>query len=185
MQNWDYRQYMDTMIKTEVFLDKINRNDLKYIKEWFSDEQFLKNYHYEIIHEKSIRQLKKLYIKNNENVYRPFAIRLEGEEEIVGITELFDISDKNKTAWISVGIGNGRFQGKGYGKQAMIQTIDYAFYKLDLRKLQLAVIGYNDRAISLYEGLGFVREGAYRKLVLHDSKEYDLNLYGMLKQEWK
>ncbi|MBN2853012.1 MAG: GNAT family N-acetyltransferase [Clostridia bacterium] len=173
------------MIKTEVFLDSIKKSDLTDIQKWFSDEQFLKNYHYEIIRETSLKSLKKLYIKNNEKVYRPFAIRLEGEDEIVGITELFDISDKNRTAWISVGIGNGRFQGKGYGKQAMIQTIDYAFNKLNLRKLQLAVIGYNDKAISLYEGLGFVKEGAFRKLVLFDNKEYDLNLYGILKQEWK
>ncbi len=43
---------------------------------------------------------------------------------------------------------------------------------------------YNERAIALYEKLGFRREGVYREFLSRDGQRYDMYLYGLLRREW-
>lgn len=62
--------------------------------------------------------------------------------------------------------------------------MDFAFRELNLHRLQLITISYNERAINLYEKLGFKREGVYREAVFRDGKRYDMYLYGILDREW-
>ncbi len=54
-----------------------------------------------------------------------------------------------------------------------------------LRRVQLTVFSYNERAIALYEKLGFRREGAFREFLQRDGKQYDMYLYGLLRREWE
>ena len=51
--------------------------------------------------------------------------------------------------------------------------------------MQLTVFAYNERAIALYEKLGFVREGVYREFLARDGVRYDMYLYGLLRREWE
>jgi RimJ/RimL family protein N-acetyltransferase len=47
------------------------------------------------------------------------------------------------------------------------------------------VFSYNDRAIALYEKLGFQREGVYREFLQRDGERHDMYLYGLLHREWQ
>lgn len=66
----------------------------------------------------------------------------------------------------------------------MSLLLDYGFNELNFYRIQLNVISYNENAIKLYEGLGFVKEGSYRDFIFRDGKRHDMYLYGLLKQEW-
>ena len=44
---------------------------------------------------------------------------------------------------------------------------------------------YNERAIALYEKLGFQREGVHREHLQRDGRRYDMYLYGLLRSEWE
>lgn len=57
--------------------------------------------------------------------------------------------------------------------------------ELNLHKLQLTVFSYNTRAVSIYESLGFKREGSFREFLERDGRRHDMYLYGLLKREWK
>ena len=46
------------------------------------------------------------------------------------------------------------------------------------------MIAYNERAIKLYEKLGFTREGTLREFIFRDGNRYDMYLYGLLRHEW-
>lgn len=76
-------------------------------------------------------------------------------------------------------------QGKGYGSEALALGLRFAFHELNLRRVQLTVFAYNTRAISLYERLGFVREGVYREFLERDGSFHDMLLYGLLRREWE
>jgi RimJ/RimL family protein N-acetyltransferase len=67
----------------------------------------------------------------------------------------------------------------------MEKVITFAFQELNLHRLQLSVFSYNQKAISLYERLGFKKEGTYREFLERDSKRFDMFLYGLLRHEWK
>jgi RimJ/RimL family protein N-acetyltransferase len=88
-------------------------------------------------------------------------------------------------AWLGIGIGDREQWGKGYGREAMELVLRYGFHELNLHRIQLTVFEYNERAIALYEKLGFRREGVYREFMQRDGKRYDMLLYGLLRREWE
>ncbi|STA92047.1 GNAT family N-acetyltransferase [Clostridium cochlearium] len=99
--------------------------------------------------------------------------------------EIEKISWSNGVGGIAIGIGDSSEWGKGYGSEALFLVMDFAFRELNLHRLQLITISYNERAIKSYEKLGFKKEGIYREAVNRDGKRYDIYLYGILKREWE
>ena len=55
--------------------------------------------------------------------------------------------------------------GQGYGKALMNYAIDWARESEEVEKIELRVRSTNARAIGLYESLGFVREGRFKKRI--------------------
>ncbi len=88
-------------------------------------------------------------------------------------------------AWLAIGIGERENWGKGIGGEAMTLALDFTFRELNLHRVQLTVFEYNERAIALYERLGFVREGVCREFMQRDGRRYDMYLYGLLRREWE
>ena len=54
------------------------------------------------------------------------------------------------------------FSGKGYGLQMMHEIIELG-KTMDILRIELSVATFNEKAISLYEKIGFVKEGVLRK----------------------
>ena len=114
-----------------------------------------------------------------------FGIRLVDTEELIGNVGIEGIEWPHGTAWISIGIGDRTRWGKGYGYEAMQLVLDYSFRELNLHRVQVTVFGYNERAVALYEKLGFRREGVWREWGQRDGMRFDMILYGLLGSEWR
>jgi RimJ/RimL family protein N-acetyltransferase len=67
----------------------------------------------------------------------------------------------------------------------MTLALNFAFEELNMHRVQLTVFQYNERAVALYEKLGFQKEGVYREFLHRDGKRYDMYLYGLLRSEWE
>lgn len=170
----------------EIRLERIGNNDMAYIYRWFADVEFLKFYDYMPPVPQSKGEVDKTfsdYEKNEESDI--FAIKLNSSNQVIGIAGFDEIVKENKVATLFIGIGDTSVRGKGYGKEALRQLLEYGFEKLDFHRIQLNVLEFNTAAISLYEKAGFKREGVHREFVFRDGKRYDLLLYGLLKSEWK
>lgn len=113
-----------------------------------------------------------------------FRIRLLENDVLIGFVAL-DVNWANQNGFLAIGIGEPDCWGRGYGTEAMRLILNYAFNELSLHRVGLNVISNNQRAIALYEKLGFVREGAQREVVLRDGQRFDLVYYGLLRPEWE
>jgi RimJ/RimL family protein N-acetyltransferase len=113
-----------------------------------------------------------------------FAIRLLEDDELIGYAELEGILWAHQVGWLSIAIGEPAHRGQGYGSEALGLLLTFAFNELNLHRLQLTVFNYNERAIALYEKLGFRREGTFREHLQRDGQRYDMFLYGLLRHEW-
>ena len=88
-----------------------------------------------------------------------FAIRALDNDELIGYVELDGILWPHRVSGASIAIGEAKHWGKGYGYEVMQLVLRFAFDELNLHRVQLTVFSYNERAIALYEKLGFHREG--------------------------
>lgn len=114
-----------------------------------------------------------------------FGIRLLADDALIGWIALDEIIWSQQVGGLAVGIGRRDARGKGYGAEAMRLLLDFGFDELNLHRIQLTVFAYNQRAIRLYERLGFKHEGTYREFLQRGGQRHDMLLYGLLRHEWE
>ncbi|ATF11269.1 N-acetyltransferase [Brevibacillus brevis X23] len=102
----------------------------------------------------------------------------------IGITSLIQIDLKNRNAECIIDIGEKEYWGKGYGREAMKLLLDYAFLEMNLHRVSLRVFSFNEKAIKLYERLGFKQEGVSRQFLFREGKWHGIVHMGILQQEY-
>ena len=174
------------LIGKEIKLTSINEEDVSAIQDWHNDVSFMRNYDTVSATPKNFEEvLETISDVRKCNTDYIFAVRKIGQQEIIGVTGFENISWNNGTSLIYIGIGEEKHRGCGYGKEALKLTMEFGFEELNLHRIYLTVLEYNEPAIKLYEKLGFKREGAYREFIHRDGKRYDMYLYGILRLEWE
>jgi RimJ/RimL family protein N-acetyltransferase len=114
-----------------------------------------------------------------------FAIAEKGGEEAIGTCSLMQVDGKNRKAILGISIANPEAQGKGYGHEAMTLLLEFGFLELNLNRIQLHVFEYNERAVRLYERLGFQREGVLRQSFYREGRYWDEYIMALLRSEFK
>ena len=174
------------LLGDKVRLTAVDKDDLSAIGRWFEDAGFARLFDAMPAAPKSEAALSRWLeeVQKDKNGFL-FAIRPVDGQSLLGYAELDGILWSNGTAWLGLGLGERDNWGKGYGAEAAQLVLNFAFNELNLRRVQLTVFSYNERAIALYEKLGFVREGVYRQYLQRDGRTYDMILYGLLRREWQ
>jgi len=167
----------------KVILRPLQKNtDLKKALCWINDpevNQFLSVYLpiNDIIEEKWFDGL----YKNDEHL--PLAIEtLLGE--FIGIIGLHGINWQSRIATTGALIGEKSYWGKGYGTDAKMTLLNYAFNTLNLRKICSSVIEYNKRSLSYSLRCGYKIEGRRAKQFFKKGKYWDEILLGLFREDW-
>ncbi|WP_249872864.1 GNAT family N-acetyltransferase [Oceanobacillus saliphilus] len=102
----------------------------------------------------------------------------------IGVTSLINIDTKNRNAECIIDIGEKEYWGKEYGTEALKMLLEYAFLELNLHRVSLRVFSLNERAIHIYNKLGFMKEGIMRESLYRNGKWHDIIIMGVLKREY-
>lgn len=106
--------------------------------------------------------------------------------EVVGHIELDGFDFENQSAFIArVLVGQGAQRGQGVGQSIVLQLVNMAFSKLELHRLAVGVMDFNDTAIRCYEKCGFIYEGCYRDIIKHEGRYYSVVTMSLLRNEWQ
>ena len=168
-----------------IRLTAVTLDDLPTIARWHQDAGFARLFEANPAAPKAPSALEGwLEGYNRSNTGYLFGVRLLNGDELLGFVELNDIFWPHRHTWVSIAIGDTANQGQGYGAEALGLALQFAFQELNLHRVQLTVFSYNQRAIALYEKLGFRREGIYREHLERDGTRFDMYLYGILRPEW-
>ena len=85
-----------------------------------------------------------------------------------------------------VGYWLGRpFWGKGVMKEALSALLDLCFGDLDMAKIEAEVFVSNSRSSRLVESLGMRKEGTIRRAHRKGDRWVDVDIYGLLAEEWR
>lgn len=115
-----------------------------------------------------------------------FIIQKKDTKAIIGMTGIKKVNRMNKTANAFTWIG-AKYRKKGYAMEAKIMINNFFFNTLKLRKLISEVVTFNKPSNEMQKKIGMKSEGVKRKENFNPfTKKYeDMNLYGLLKEEWR
>lgn len=103
--------------------------------------------------------------------------------QIVGIGGLHRQTGRRQhVAILGLGVHDG-FQRRGIGAALLDALLDAAFNWLQIRRVELTVFADNAGAISLYEDVGFEREGLLRAYAFRDGTYADVLAMALLAPE--
>jgi RimJ/RimL family protein N-acetyltransferase len=112
-----------------------------------------------------------------------FAIEIAETGEHIGNCGLHNADPVHRTAELGVLIGAKEHWGRGYGFDALRTLITFGFRGMNLRRIWLRVDENHPRGVSLYERLGFKREGALRGAHWSLGRPVDDRTMGILREE--
>jgi RimJ/RimL family protein N-acetyltransferase len=129
----------------------------------------------------------KKWLEENELAqdYVAFAMQSKADGKILGEIGLSGFSGNFTNAFVGLGIGDPQYWGRGYGSDAMLIILRYAFEVLNLHRVTLSVFEYNPRAIHSYEKCGFKHEGRMREALGREGKRWDILFMGITSSEWQ
>ncbi len=172
------------LVGERVRLTAIRPEDIAVVARWYEDSEYVRLLDGTPAYPRTEAQISRFLLEESGKESFVFAIRPKDDERLIGTVDLSGILWTHGISWLGIGIGR-EFQGQGYGYEVMQLVLAFAFKELNLHRVQLTVFSYNERAIALYEKLGFVREGTYREALHRDGQRHDTLLYGILRHEWE
>lgn len=102
----------------------------------------------------------------------------------VGSVGLHNSNRRMRWAELNIFIAPASAYGKGFGGEAILILLNYAFNELDYQKIELGVYDLNTRAVALYQRLGFVEEGRLRRRFLYRGTYHAEIKMGLLREEF-
>lgn len=102
----------------------------------------------------------------------------------IGSMGIHNINWKDRTAMTGALIGEKEYWGKGYGTDAKMILLNYAFNSLNLRKICSSVVVYNKRSIDYSLHCGYKLEGVRKKQIFKKGKYQDEVLLAIFKEDW-
>jgi diamine N-acetyltransferase len=166
---------------TRVVLRAIERSDLPRYVQWFNDPAVLEYF----------GQIVPLSLPEEEAWYenmlqdrsvRNFAVEFEGKH--VGGAGFLHIDPRNACAEVGLVIGLPELWDQGLGTDVLRTLLRFGFEEMNLNRISLRVFAGNERAVHLYEKVGFQHEGRWRQAEFRYGRYHDLLWMSVLREEW-
>ena len=132
--------------------------------------------------EEEMRWYEKL-IESEKN----FVFALESNDKdrtFFGTMGIHGIDYRQGIAGTGALIGNSSYRNKGYGTDAKMNLLYWAFTELNLRKVCSHVLATNPRSKCYLEKTGYREVGCYKKHVLHKGKFVDEYVMEVFKKDF-
>ncbi|MBO3090247.1 GNAT family N-acetyltransferase [Cellulomonas dongxiuzhuiae] len=113
-----------------------------------------------------------------------FAVTTSADDEYHGEIVLNDVDEDVQCAGLRLAM-RPAYRGRGYGTEAIELVLGFAFDGLGLHRVELEALSINTRAISLYENIGFRREGRRRDAYRDGAGWCDAVVMSMLEDEYR
>jgi RimJ/RimL family protein N-acetyltransferase len=106
-------------------------------------------------------------------------------DQCIGHVGLYQVDSRIRKGQFAIMIGDKALWGRGLGTRVTEAVVSWAFSQLNLHKVCLHVLTNNERAIRIYEALGFRTEGILRDEQFRDGQFLDLMLMAVFEDEWR
>ena len=168
----------------KIKLRAIEEQDLPELHKWANEPEIwymLGGWHFP-----SSFDFMETWFKNlkSDHLNQKFAIEAP-EIGLIGTANLVDIDWKNNNAFHGIMLGNKDLRGRGFGTDAIMAIMRYAFEELHLERLDSTIIEYNSISLNVYlNKCGWKEEGRQRNWYFRKNRYWDRVLVGITRQDY-
>ena len=134
--------------------------------------------------DKSKKHLDWLTKLHREEIGLRWIITLKDRDTCIGDVGFYNWEKKHSRAEIGYILGK-QYWGKGIMTEAIKAALDYGFNKMNLNRIQALIDPRNNASKRVAEKHGFHYEGTFRDYEYEYGDFIDLNMYSVLKREYK
>jgi diamine N-acetyltransferase len=155
-------------------------DDIWILHKWINDPEIIQftNYYRPISEMEQKDWFEAIHKNKNQFV---FGIEELSTNKLIGTCGLYDYDSVNSKAELRMKIGDKSQWGKGYGKIALNQLLDFGFQDLNLHRIWLKVLEDNEAAVNLYKKFNFVIEGNLKDDMFIKGHFKNVILMGLIK----
>ncbi|MCX6784439.1 MAG: GNAT family protein [Candidatus Komeilibacteria bacterium] len=106
------------------------------------------------------------------------------EKRLIGTMGLHRISYRDRVATTGAIIGEKDCWGQGFGRDAKMQLLDFAFNTLNLRKICSSVLAFNERSFRYSLACGYQEEGRRKLQLFSDGQYRDEIFLAVFREDW-
>jgi RimJ/RimL family protein N-acetyltransferase len=169
----------------KIYLTELDRANAETIRAWLNDpevHEFLLVGHVPITREQEYA-----YYDAQARSTDSYAFEIHAADDgrYLGNINLKDIHPIHRRAEMGLVIGSKEDWGKGYGGDAIVACLRFAFATLGLHSVKIRAHAGNQRAIDLYRRVGFVDVGRERETVFQKGRFGDYVVLDILDREFR
>ena len=101
----------------------------------------------------------------------------------IGNVYLTDLNYVNRTAESHILIGNKKYWGQGYAREALLQILHYGFEERGLNRVEARINADNVASLRMHEKCGYKRDGVLRQAVFKNGRFKDVVVMSILKED--
>jgi RimJ/RimL family protein N-acetyltransferase len=106
------------------------------------------------------------------------------DDRCIGHVGLYQIDYRIGKAEYAIMIGDKTMWNRGIGHLVTKTVVEYGFKQLNLHRISLEVLATNERALHLYQKIGFQQEGVLRDCQYKNGNYIDVIMMSILEAEW-
>jgi RimJ/RimL family protein N-acetyltransferase len=166
----------------QIYLNPISEKDIPQIVSFANDEigRIIGSNSGKIAYETKFKER----IIESQKTDEIFGIFSKETDDIVGDISIHSIDKYNRSATLSMGIGNDSYRNRGFGKEALVLMLKHAFIDINLESINLGTWEFNKRAIHVYEKVGFKIMGRRRNARIVGNKVFDEIYMDIISKEY-
>lgn len=112
------------------------------------------------------------------------ALVIEVKGKPIGVMGIHHIDWRARLGTTGAIIGEKEYWNKGYGTDAKMALLEYAFNTLNLRKIMSRVKAFNERSVAYSLHCGYKIEGRLKRQLFVDGQYWDEIILGIFKEDW-
>ena len=167
------------------YLKEIEDTDIKHIHRGLSNSEITKYYdvHYETLEDTKEQMTWYANLKKNGTGLW-WGVYDKKTDEFCGAGGYNDLDERDRRAEIGFWLLK-EYWGKGIMKEVFPKLYELGFVKLNLNRIEGYVVSDNVKCKAAIEKINFTHEGTMREYEIKNGEKISLDLYSILKSEWK
>lgn len=173
-------------MKTEnYYLKEVESSDIENIHKGLSNPEITKYYdvHFDTL-EDTKEQMEWYSNLKKEGTGIWWGIYARNDNQFLGAGGFNNLDKQHKKAEIGLWLLKEHW-GKGILKEVMPKLFEQGFTKLNLNRIEGFVLNDNSKCKSALEKINFTYEGTMRECEIKNGKKLNVDLYSILKRDWK